>query len=323
MKTFKLVGMVLMAVLMCVNFASCSKLDEPTQDNYITVGLNCVGEYLDIKDSPLSRSGELGNDTYYIQVLSLKEDGSTTPYADGAFKNSLEGLTVKLLQGEKYKFKAAIVVDKGIGYSTEFNYSPKETFFSFIQSEFITYEAFYGELNNYTPEEGGNVEIETKRVSYAANFIAKNLTEGTLNIEVSNPNIYGNQKRYSVSLTPEAPISDKIYSFWDFYKAWKGNITTIGNDPETNEPIYEYTNYTSEKTLNIKWAKEDGTVVPFGNYNVIFTRNVRTTIRIDVANLPSVNNGITITREDTAISDDENEFVIEGGEITEVPVTTE
>ena len=46
MKTLRLIGMALMAVLMCVNFVSCSNEeltpDDPNQEKYITVGLACV-----------------------------------------------------------------------------------------------------------------------------------------------------------------------------------------------------------------------------------------------------------------------------------------
>ena len=31
MKTFRMIGMALMAVLMCVNFTSCSEDDDPTE----------------------------------------------------------------------------------------------------------------------------------------------------------------------------------------------------------------------------------------------------------------------------------------------------
>lgn len=97
---------------MCVNFVSCSNEevtpDDPNQEKYITVGLECVGEYLDITNSPLSRA--VKNDEYYIQVYSVDESGKQTPYAKGNFTKSLDGLNLKLLHGEKYKFKVAIIV---------------------------------------------------------------------------------------------------------------------------------------------------------------------------------------------------------------------
>lgn len=327
MKTLRMIGMALMAVLMCVNFVSCSNeevtSEDLNQDKYISVGLDCVGEFLDITNSPLSRA--VGDDKYIIQVYTVDESGNQTPYASGYFQNSLDGVNVKLLQGDKYKFKVAIVVEGVEGsygefiQGTGFTYSNSEAYFYDFNP---TKEVFYGELDNYTPIEGDDVEISTKRVSYAAKFIAEGLDEGTIEIIVSNMNIT-NKKRYSVSLTPEVPSSNKIYSFFNTYDAWKGIRTATGEDPETGAPIYEYVNYTSVKTLSINWEKSEDNIIPLGSYDVTFKRNVRTTIRIDVANLPSVSNGITVTREDTPISDDENEYEISGGEIIEIPVNSE
>ena len=318
MKTLRLIGMALMAVLICVNFVSCSNEeltpDDPNQEKYITVGLACVGEYLDIKDSPLSRAA--GDDTYSIQVYS-----DETPYAHGIFYKSLDGVTIKLMQGAKYTFKVTIVIDKKDGSDTEFTYSSTTTLPGVITSPVIAYERFYGELDDFTPIEGKNVEISTKRVSYAAKFIAEDLKEGTLDVEVSNMNV-SNPVNYTVSLTPDYPISDKIYSFNYLRSAWEGIYTQIGTDPETGEPTYGYADYTQEYSLNVKWNKSEDEIIPLGNYKVTFKRNVRTTIRIKVEN-PTYNNGIAITREDTAISDNENEYNIEGGEITEIPVNSE
>ena len=179
-------------------------------------------------------------------------------------------------------------------------------------------EGFYGELDGVIPEKDKNVEISTKRVSYAAKFIAQNLSEGTLDIAVKRP-YFGGQHTDYISLTPSSLTSDKIYSFANAHQAWKGIYK--GTDSDTGEPIYE--NYSSKKTLEIKWNKGDGTVIPFGIYSVTFKRNVKTTICINVADLPSVSNGITVTKEETTITDDENEYNISGGKIVEVPVTSE
>ena len=123
MKTLRMFGMVLFAVLMCVNFASCSNEeitpDNPNQEKYITVGLDCVGEYLEIKDSPLSRAG---GDAYEIQVYTVGEGA----YAHGKF-SSLDGLTIKLFKHKKYRFKIAVTVGDS-GYDTQFEYSSTDHF---------------------------------------------------------------------------------------------------------------------------------------------------------------------------------------------------
>ena len=108
MKTFRLIGMTLMVVLMCV---ACSNqdADEPSleadaQKTY-EVSLNLSGDYIDVTESPLSRADE-PKKYYAIDVLCMKTDGtqsSYSAYAYGVFDN-LEDMKITLLGGYKYKF---------------------------------------------------------------------------------------------------------------------------------------------------------------------------------------------------------------------------
>ena len=124
-------------------------------------------------------------------------------------------------------------------------------------------------------------------------------------------------------MTPTNLNSDKVYSFTDVYYAWKGIRTATGeNDPETGSPIYEYKNYSCEKTVTINWEKSEGEIYPLGNYNITFKRNIKTTIRINTNKIP-VNGEITVTKEENQLADDENEYLIEGGDVLEVPVNSE
>ena len=50
-----------------------------------------------------------------------------------------------------------------------------------------------------------------------------------------------------------------------------------------------------------------------------FKRNVKTTIRFKVEEV-GVKSGIILTREDVPMMDDDKEYLIEGGKVTEVPV---
>lgn len=333
MKTLKSIGKALFAVVLCLNFVSCNLqwviVEEDTDDNYITVGLNCGGEFLDISNSPLSKAA--GDDLFYIQVYSLKEyEGmensyEETPYAYGVFESSLDDVTIKLLDGAAYRFKIAIVVGGSYGgdpamgkYNKEFNYD-RNYYSDPAYNIQRTREGFYGELDKYVPVEGESVTINTKRVSYGAEFIAENLTEGIMRISVSS-NYYGNNSIYTVELTPENPTSDKIYSFSDVWRAWYGMTMPTGNyDPETGNMIYEQVDYYNEKTLTVNWVKSEDNVVPLGNYKVTFQRNVKTTIRIKAEEIAS-SKGMSVTREDTEITLDDTEYVIEGGKVIEVPI---
>ena len=148
------------------------------------------------------------------------------------------------------------------------------------------------------------MEIATKRTVYGAHFVAEGLTEGNLHIDVSNI--------YTVNLTNNNPEYNGIYCFSNIREAWYGTLEKVEEPP---------VNYYTTKQLTIKWTKDDGSETPLGTFDVTFKRNVKTKIRIKVTD-PGVQNGIVITREETPMTDDENEYVIEGGEITVVPVTT-
>ncbi len=334
MKKMKWIGMTMMAVLMGMNLVSCSQendavLPEQQTEEYVTVNLGVTGEYLEWLESPLgTRVEEEGRDVIAIQVYALDENGTTTQYAMGEFL-SLDNVNIKLLENQEYSFCVHILVDECHCSDDEIMDDGHPGCCRNIGSGFIYGECdipmrdtgyegdrYYGELSGYIPTENGVVSIETKRTVYGAHFIAEELTEGNLKINVRT-NWFGNY--YSVSLTPETPESDKIYTFSDTRQAWLGSEIW---DSGTFTGTYE--NYYTTKRLTISWTKDDGLVLPLGEYDVTFKRNVKTTIRIKVKDQSDITNGIIITREEAAMTDDENEYVIEveDGTITEVPVTT-
>ena len=362
MKAFRLIGMALVAMCLCMNFASCSNEDvvapeDPQEEKYVTVGLGCTGEFLEFSDSPLSRATT--DELYGIQVYSLTEtnryyDNETgepiveydeTQYAYGMF-TSLENVKIRLLEGQEYKFEVSIVIDPfnentewskyGGGYSRDYWFNRSyEEYYSEFGSEFAyssdyglslshidrwsiketqhPYDRYYGELSGYTPTENGSVEIDTKRVVYGVKYVTSGLNEGeSLKVEVARD---GNSNSiYLVELDSE--INENIYTFDRIEKAWKG--IEVWNK---NTQKYEYENYTSDKRLTITWNKADGTAVPMGTYKVTFKRNVMTTIKIKAENL-NLDNGITVFKEEVSMAADENIYEIEGGTVTEVPVTS-
>ena len=316
--------MVLVAILVC---AACSKDDVTVnqEQKYFTVGLGVTGEYLEISDTPLGTRATTTADTYGINVYTLADNGSMSLYASGCF-TSLNDVKIKLLEGKEYAFKVGVCLDDNMynfpvieenSYTSDWFNCEVKNKFDYNGSREIALETssynymkfemdyFYGELTNYVPSDNKLVEIETKRVVYGAHFIAEGLTEGSLNINVqgvSHPSITGYY--YSVTLTPEIVELDKIYRFYNIRNAW------LSED------------YRSSKIITISWAKDDGSETPIGSYEITFKRNIKTTIRIKLGE-SGLQNGIVITRGDTPMSGDDNEYVIEGGEIIEVPVTTE
>lgn len=335
MKAFRLIGMALVAMCLCMNFASCSNDDvvapeDPQEEKYVTVGLGCTGEFLEFSNSPLSRT--TAEELYGIQVYALTPrtyiSGETgeeeiyyknTPYAYGMF-TSLEDVKIRLLEGQKYRFVVSIVMepcdDYWFGtyypdylnsYASEFAYTTSEWLNPTLISTYqYPFDRYYGELDKYTPQENMSVEINTKRVAYGVKYETSGLADGeSLTVEVSR-DIY--QNLYSVELDSE--VNEDIYTFDDIYSAWY--------ERDVND---EAIKYTSDKSLTITWNKADGTAVPMGTYNVTFKRNVMTTIKIKAENL-NMDNGIKVYKEEVAMVPDENIYEIEGGKVTEVPVTS-
>ena len=298
MKAFRLIGMALVAMCLCMNFVSCSNEDvlvpeDPQGEKYVTVGLGCTGEFLEFSDSPMGRAAT--DELYGIQVYALTEDGtysdgtpkySSTPYAYGVY-TSLDNVKIRLLQGQKYMFEVGIVIDpykiynsigssffgKGLTENTsEFVYSSSEAVHAdgYARSGVVMiHDRYYGVLNVYTPTENGTVDINTKRVAYGVRYETIGLaTDESFTVEVSRQD--WSSKLYSVEVSSE-PLDD-IYTFYDILGAWQGKWNS-------NTEAYDL-NYTINKTLTISWNKADGTIVPMGTYPVTFKRNVKTTIRI-------------------------------------------
>lgn len=349
MKTFKLIGMVMIAIMMCMSFASCGNedvvaLEEPQNDDYITVGLGCTGEFLEFSDSPMSRTAE--DALYGIQVFALTKSGTnedetityynSTPYAYGMF-TSLENIKIKLLRGKQYRFDVGIAIDPfkygqehwfhetyNQNQNKDFTYSSQQEVYPTAHSGYASHyteylhDRYYGELEIYTPTENENINIYTKRVGYGVKYETTGLKTGeTLTIEVSKP--YDESSLYTVEIGNEP--HDGIYTFSNILSAWYDTYNEyVGPHPETGNPMYNTLSYRSEKKLAISWNKADGNVIPMGTYDVTFKRNVKTTIRINAENL-NIENGIKVFKEEASMVDDKYIYEITGGSVVEIPVT--
>ena len=257
MRNLKWVGMAMMAILMGMNQVSCSQendavLPEQPAEEYVTVKLGVAKEYLELSESPLitRAEGEL-KDLIGIHVFELTESGEETFYAQGVF-NSLDNVTIKLLKGQKYRFKTSIIVDgegcndhlghndcngfgpytsnvedDGVDFIYDSIFPLPENFYRFYSvsgalgpgtyADCFRHDHFYGELAEYIPtENNATIEINTKRTAYGAHYIVENL-EGILTVEVSDTS---DELLYTVEISSENPESEGIYTFKDIYAAW-------------------------------------------------------------------------------------------------------
>lgn len=349
MKSLRLVAMAMMAVMMCMNFASCSNEDvlaseDPKEPKYVTVGLGCTGEFLEFSESQMGRAAT--DELYGIQVYALTENGTdsygnptyqSTYYAHGMF-TSLDNVKIKLLEEQKYRFYVSIVIDPfkngsipWFGYNYTYNsyFNQHGTQFVYSSSSMISvgaildssygqynYDRYIGELDVYTPEQNESVEIHTKRVAYGVKYEATGLGDGdSFLVEVKRAG--GSSKLYDIEFGTEN--YESIYTFDDIWSAWRGRSISGSYDSTTGK--YEYENYYIDKHLTIYWKKADGTVVPMGTYTVTFKRNVKTTIRIKAENL-NLDNGILVYKEEVSMADDDVIYDISGGTVVEKDVTS-
>ena len=325
-----LAGVLGLAISACNKEESVVPAPEQPEAEYVTVSLGLAGEYIELSESPMpTRAGADTTDWIAIKVMALSEKNEESNYAYGIF-NSLENVSIKLLAGQRYKFAASILVDGHAAWSgdsghscvgfgeesltDEFIYTPNNRMWNFNSigtysnnAQELFHDRFYGELDEYSPQQAGNVRIEVKRVAYGAHYIAEGLTEGSINVIVTD-----SWAHFPLSISAENPELKGVFSFQNCYGAWRGRY-----DYEKDCYVDDYS---ETKSLAISWTKADGSVVPLGSYSVTFKRNVMTTIRIKVEEAATPN-GIVVVRKDDALSADQNEYVISGGQVLEVPVT--
>lgn len=312
MKTFRLIGMAVMAVLMCVNFTSCSSDDSdiepsvPQKPKEYMVSLGFTGE-ITISEGPLSRVS--GNDLYGIQVYSCPD--SSTDYANYAYGlfDDVSSATIKLLKGYKYKFIATMVVDgknkikksydgkyfQPFGYVTQpsitnsFIYTTKESLieafgitdgYSYLSSDKEysrpNTDRFYGEQSDYVPTENGNISINMLRTVYGLKVIANNLTEGTLNISMDGA------PQMNV-IYPNSEIED-IFTFCYVSKAYSSD------------------GYSETVATSFTWTRNDGVAIPLGTHDITFKRNKQTIVTVEIGDA-SVDNDLNLSLESDGMTE--------------------
>lgn len=311
----------LLFILTAIALTSCGSSEEPIiptesltpekPKEYI-VSLGFSGEITNIGESPLSRVAT--DDLYGIQVYSMPTNGSEyKPYAYGLFDDKAK-MTIKLLEGYKYKFASTMVVDGknkiytssdsyyfapfGTTLSNRFIYSSDAGMASISRGSSYTkvdylderpkLDRYYGESSDYSPVENGNVSIGMKRVVFGAKFVTENMSDGKIAIEIKG-----------------AP-----YLYIEYPATEVQDIFTFSNSgPNGNK--WTADNYAETITVDITWKKSDGAIIPLITQDIVFKRNKLTTITVKVKD-NSINNGVDISHENTPMGDGDN-IVLEAG----------
>lgn len=303
-------------------FFSCSSSNDeietpiqPENEKYFQVPIGFSGEILNITESPLSRTGE-AKDWYAFQVYSAPEDGSQeySYYAYGFFDNKKD-MIINLKEGYKYRFDVCMVVDgsekvryfalvnagwASIGNSFMISSDEHVRYmyegYLYIKNPSDTYnrpnvDRFFGRTTDYIPTEGGSVDIDMKRVSFGAKFVAKDFTEGSLEISVEGAPMIKLE-------ASEGNEVEDIISFNNLENAF------TNNDYSENIPV------------NITWVKTDNVRVPIASEAIDFKRNRLTTIEFIVKENTS-SNTFSLNANETMV---EGETVEIGGDGTNTEV---
>lgn len=280
MKTLRMIGMALFAVLMCVNFASCSNDDgvENQEPQKCTISIGCTGEILDIINKPLSRAGEEETGIYTVVVRS---EGKIQ--AEGSFK-SMDNLTVDLIQGVKYSLEVTYHPDDTSEPTEKFDYTLKSNS-SFMDDmwQFRRIDAYFGYVNEYTAIANGTVDIFMKRVSFGLNITAKGLPENA-SVKVNLSLESFNQFDKICELTKDSPDYDGIHVFhkWNYVGVYNGKY-------EISEG--KYVNYYNISTLQIILKRTDGREVILAEESITLERNKKTFIKINIGQSADITSG--------------------------------
>ena len=331
--------MALFAVLMCVNFASCSnENDTPSteEQEFYTVKLGWDGEILDITEEPLSRTATA--DLYGIQIYSTPNkdlaEGETpiwTAYAYGLFEDP-SNISANLLKGYKYKFVATMVKDgknKLGAYSspfmlvgnattipgTDFNYASHPyfnglgngyTFTTNGQYYHFNSDRYYGELVDYDPATSQIATIPMKRTAFGASFVAINTVSKTGKLEI---------------MMQSAPKMEIEFVAGEIDEFWAKDIFTFYDVAAA----YATDGYTETIPVTFNWHRDDGGTIPLGTHNITYKRNRNTIVTIKIKNAGTDEAvGFSIAGTEQVEIDDmeqDGNTTIEDGEIVTTPVT--
>ncbi len=296
--------------------AGCTKSsmspDSGKEAKEYIVTLACGGEIKDVTVSDLTKAEGENNDLYGVQVYSrpAQSENEYKPYAYGLF-DSMEGRTIKLLEGYEYKFVATMVkdgkemlksyddcyylpfflrpVDKSTKIASLFVYDAVNYFSGLSRGstnlgknkgdaifDRPNTDRYYGETDGYIPSEGGKVSISMKHIVFGLKVKAEKFTEGSLSIAM--------KEAPSMTITsPDSEIQD-IFTFAKVRDAWATD------------------NYKESIEVSFAWTKADGVVVPIATQTFDFYRNKLTTITVEVSD-KSEDNGVGVEMEDGSMTE--------------------
>lgn len=322
---------------MALVMMACSSADEiietpvePGEAQYVEVNFGLAGEISDITQTPLKSAARDTSTLYGLQVFSTK-NGSEHYYAYAVYDDPSK-MKIRLVKDQTYRFVCSSVIDgknklnvSEYGWNAPFDiWSSNNTDYSYNKFTYSTTaymvrvaygygdasiknrgwynrpntDRYHGEIRDYAPVEGGSVQIDMKRMTFGAKFIAKGLTEGKLIIAITD--------------APEMTIENPTTEVQDLF-----TFSSVGNpnrweDTSSEVPYYE------DVAVAINWEKANGDKLPIAAQNIRFTRNKLTTVTVTVSD-ESLEGNIGVSTENDPMTDGDN-VEVGGGSSTETPI---
>lgn len=332
MKTFRMIGMTLLVMMLCVacsnNSSEEPQLEADNQKTY-EVSLNFNGDYVDVTETPLSRADE-PKKYYAINVFCMKTDGTQTSYstyARGVFDN-MEDMKITLLGGYKYKFECTSAIERedkffingnkliwpydNSIYESDINkFHMKPNFESNLRTGF-TYDnsgrgyaypkmdRYYGQLMDYLPTKGGTATISMKRCVFGVKMTINGVPDGTLRWYEE----YGLSQNQTSHIGNEKLEFSSIYTFYYIYDCWK---KAVGGE-----------NYTETFKMNFTWDRANGYSQSFSKEFTV-KRNVMTNINVTLSG-GSEEVTIGMEEENSAMTDETTDVEYDGGSLNDTEV---
>lgn len=331
---------------MALAMMACSSADEiidtpvePGEAQYVEVNFGLAGEISDITQTPLKSAARDTSTLYGLQVLSTK-NGSEHFYAYAVYDDPSQ-MKIRLVKDQTYRFVCSSVIDgknklniseygwnapfalnssNNTDYSyNKFTYSTTANMYYVVYGNGYSYlknggwyyrpntDRYHGEIRDYAPVEGGSVQIDMKRMTFGAKFIAKGLTEGKLIIAME----------YAPEMTIENPMTE-VQDLFTFRDICNPNSWAYDKEDENGNPAPYEVPYYEDVAVAINWEKSNGDKLPIAAQNIRFTRNKLTTVTVTVSD-ESLEGNIGVSTENDPMTDGNN-VEVGGGSSTETPV---
>lgn len=304
MKTLKFIGIAIIAVLMCVNFASCNSEDVSNETNdEIIVNLNLDGEFIEYSEYPLSRNTETPAIQIQIEQYNVNTE-EYEPYAYGTF-DDISKISAKLNKNYKYNFIVCLYYDYiekyifslfdtpkvDIGIINKFEYSNKYLHISrpgYAMSpvdrstlnyadNMIPCKSFHGRLEDYEPD-GNDISIDMKNTTIGLEVIVEGMTEGKIE----------NRKKTmgSIPFSIEYPATTYSTLRTSYCDVWVQEYV----------PVH----------LNIYYINTNGDEVAIVDEQISVKRNHKkvVTIKLEKINSNEVNSNLSLNLEDDEMGND-------------------